>query len=126
MKKFVFLSFLLFLSSFVVACAGGLPQDKVSGNEAEPPGRFVRAEKYGQFIDVNKSVDCNGTLVTIEKILLDKTGTFMIASVEGDIRGKIDPLNVKLFDGQDRNLGWNSFLQEYPAKLPGDKTLLTA
>jgi len=39
-KKFVFLSFLLFLSSLAVACAGGPPQDKVPGKEAEPPGRF--------------------------------------------------------------------------------------
>lgn len=87
--------------------------------------RFDRAEKLGQFIKVNKSVDCNGTTVTIEKILFDKTGTFMIAAVEGEISGKVDPLNVKLFDGQDRSLGWDSFLQKYPVKLPGDKTLLT-
>ncbi|OPX91728.1 hypothetical protein [Pelotomaculum sp. PtaB.Bin117] len=63
--------------------------------------------------------------VTIEKVLLDKTGTFLIAAVEGDISGKFDPLYVKLFDGEDRNLGFCSFMQEYPAKLPGGETLLT-
>lgn len=88
-------------------------------------GRFSRAERFGQFTEVNRSVDCQGTTVTIEKVLLDKTGTFMIAAVEGDISGKFDPLYVKLFDGEDRNLGFCSFMQEYPAKLPGGETLLT-
>ncbi|MGE5653100.1 MAG: nuclear transport factor 2 family protein, partial [Bacillota bacterium] len=55
------------------------------------------------------------------RILLDKTNTFMIASVDGDIRGRIDYLNVDLFDKQGRDLGRSTFLQ----KLPDGKTLLT-
>ncbi|MFZ5631844.1 MAG: hypothetical protein ACOY40_03285 [Bacillota bacterium] len=37
-------------------------------------------------------MDCKGTRVTIEKMLLDKTGTFMIAAVDGNIRGEMDTL----------------------------------
>jgi len=55
-------------------------------------------------------VDCKGTKVTIEKILLDKTNTFMIAAVEGDIRGRMDSLNVDLYDDQDRKLGRSTLL----------------
>ncbi|MCL6478721.1 MAG: hypothetical protein K6T65_09930 [Peptococcaceae bacterium] len=89
--------------------------------EAGAPGRFARAEELGQFVPVNRSVDCRGTVVTIEKVLLDRTGTFMIAAVDGSIRGEMDYLCVDLFDGRGRDLGRSTFLQ----KLPGGKTLLT-
>lgn len=55
------------------------------------------AEQSGQFVAVNQSVDCKGTKVTIEKILLDKTHTFMIAAVDGEIKGTMDYLTVDLF-----------------------------
>jgi len=109
MKKFVCLFFLILLSSLAAACAGGPPPDEVPGNEAEPPGRFAKAEKHGQFIDVNKSVDCSGTLVTIEKALLDKTGTFIIASYQGNLRGRTGTLFADLFDGRGEKLGRSTF-----------------
>ncbi|SHI13213.1 DUF4179 domain-containing protein [Desulfosporosinus lacus] len=83
--------------------------------------RFARAEQYEQFITVGKSVDCKGTKVTIEKVLMDKNHTFMIVTVDGDIKGRMDYLTVDLFDGQDQELGRSSFLQ----KLSDGKTLLT-
>jgi len=122
MKKFVFLSFLILLSSLAAACTGGPPRDKVPGNEAEPSGRFAKAEKYGQFIEVNKSVDCKGTIVTIEKILLDKTGTFMIASYQGNLRGRNDKgiLFADLFDDRSEKLGRSAFSHDFA---PGKKLL---
>ena len=87
----------------------------------ENPDRFALAEQYGQFVVVNQSVDCKGTKVTIEKILLDKTHTFMIAKVDGEIKGDIDYLTVDLFGDQDQELGRSTFSQ----KLPAGKTLLT-
>ncbi|OPX90660.1 MAG: hypothetical protein A4E52_00769 [Pelotomaculum sp. PtaB.Bin013] len=113
------------LIAFIVVIITGCSTQSAAPDGSGMAGRFSRAERLGQFTEVNRSVDCQGTTVTIEKVLLDKTGTFMIAAVEGEIRGKLDPLNVKLFDGEGRNLGWNSFQQEYPAKLPGGETLLT-
>lgn len=121
LKKAVLLS----LAALVLFLPAGCRSQSAAPGGSGLPGRFERAEKLGQFNKVNRSVDCQGTTVTIEKILFDKTGTFIIAAVEGEVRGDIDPLNVKLFDAQDRNLGWNSFLPEYPAELPGNKTLLT-
>lgn len=108
---------LIMIAFVLVGCSS---QSTVPGG-SENPGRFAQAEKLEQFIKVNKSVDCKGTLVTIEKILLDKTGTFMIVAVEGDVRGSTDSLHVDLFDDQGRELGRSSFQQ----KLPGEKRLLT-
>jgi len=113
---------LIALIAFTVT---GCSSQPVAPDGSGMPGRFDRAERLGQFTVVNRAVDCQGTTVTIEKILLDRTGTFMIAAVEGDIRGTVDPLCVKLFDGEGRNLGFNSFQQEYPAELPGGEILLT-
>ena len=121
LKKAVLLS----LAALVLFLPAGCLSQSAAPDGSGLPGRFERAEKLGQFNKVNRSADCQGTTVTIEKILFDKTGTFIIAAVEGEVRGEIDPLNVKLFDGQEQNLGWNSFLPEYPVELPGNKTLLT-
>lgn len=83
--------------------------------------RFARAEEYGQFIPVKRTADCKGATVTIEKILLDRTGTFMVAVVEGDLKGDMDYLSADLFDHRGRELGRSTLIQ----KLPGGKTLLT-
>ncbi|MDD3365365.1 MAG: hypothetical protein PHZ03_10325 [Syntrophomonas sp.] len=110
----------LFLTMLILLTAGcSVPTALCSRNEN--PDRFARAEENGQFVQVNKSVDCKGTRVTIEKALLDKTHTFMIATVAGDIRGRVDSLVVDLFDEQNQELGRSSFVQ----KLPDGKTLLT-
>jgi len=66
-------------------------------------------------------VDCKGAKVTIEKMLLDKTHTFMIADVDGDINGRMDSLNVDLFADHGQELGRSTLLN----KLPDGKTLLT-
>ncbi|MDR3602601.1 MAG: hypothetical protein P4L49_19325 [Desulfosporosinus sp.] len=58
--------------------------------------------------------------MTIEKILLDKTHTFMIAAVNGEIK-TMDYLTVDLFGDQGQELGRSTFSQ----KLPAGKTLLT-
>lgn len=87
---------------------------------ADTPGRFDRAERYKQFIGVNRTVDCKGTMVTIEKVLFDKTGTFMVASVEGPTRTGMDSLHVDLFDDQGL-VGRSSFTHN----LAGGKILLT-
>lgn len=116
-KKILYLVLLMTIVIMPPACS----VQPVYLDVVETPDRFTRAEKYGQFIPVNRSVDCRGTKVTIEKVLLDLTGTFMIASVDGDIRGRMDYLTVDLFDGRGRELGRSTLLQ----KLPGDKTLLS-
>lgn len=117
MKRLLYF-LLLIVALFIPAGCSAKPA--LSGG-AESHDRFARAEKYGQFIPVNRSVDCKGTKVTIEKILMDKTNTFMIATVEGDIRGETDSLVVDLYDDQGRELGMSTFSQ----KLSGGKTLLT-
>lgn len=116
-KKIFYLVLLMTIVIILPACS----VQPVYLDVAENPDRFARAEKHGQFIPVNRTVDCRGTRVTIEKVLLDVTGTFMIASVDGDIRGRMDYLTVDLFDGRGRELGRSTLLQ----KLPGDKTLLS-
>jgi hypothetical protein len=87
----------------------------------EKPDRFAAAKQNGQFIPVNRSIDCKGTKVTLEKILLDKTHTFMLAAVDGPVKGNMDSLTVDLFDDQDRDLGRSTFAEI----LPDGKTLLT-
>lgn len=79
------------------------------------------SEQEGQYVTVNKSADCKGTKVTIEKILLDKTHTFMIADIDGDIKGRMDTLAVDLFSNQGEELGRSLLLQN----MPNGKTLLT-
>ncbi len=116
-KKIFFLLLLMLTPLIPMGCS----VQPASFGRTETSGRFDRAEKYGQFIPVNTAVDCKGTKVTIEKLFLDKTGTFMIASVDGDIRGNMDYLSVELFDDQGLELGRSTFLQ----KLPDGKTLLT-
>ncbi|HWP98802.1 MAG TPA: hypothetical protein VN426_18320 [Syntrophomonadaceae bacterium] len=113
-SMFIFLSFIILL---MTGCS--VPPAFSSTNEN--PDRFARAKELGQFIPVNKLVDCKGARVTIEKVLLDKTHTFMIATVDGDIMGRMDSLSVDLFDEQNQELGRSTFLQ----KLPDGKTLLT-
>ncbi|MFZ5597585.1 MAG: hypothetical protein ACOY31_11305 [Bacillota bacterium] len=117
MKRLLY--FLLLIVALLIPA--GCSAKPALSEGAESHDRFARAEKYGQFIPANKSVDCKGTKVTIEKILMDKTSTFMIATVEGDIRGRTDSLNVDLYDDQDRKLGRSTFSQ----KLSDGKTLLT-
>jgi len=117
LKELLCFLWLIVIMMITIGCS---VQPALSGG-TETPDRFARAEKYGQYIQVNRSVDCRGTRVTIENVLLDKTGIFMIAAVDGDIRGRTDHLNVDLFDEAGRELGRSSLLQ----KLPGYKTLLT-
>lgn len=52
---------------------------------------------------------------------MDKTHTFMIASVDGNSIERMDSLCVDLFDAQGREMGRSTFSQ----KLPDGKTLLT-
>lgn len=117
MKRLLCLPVLIWALFVLTGCSGDLAQ----AVEPEQRDRFSPAEKHDQFVPVNRSVDCKGTKVTIEKILMDKPNTFMIALVDGDIRGKMDSLHADLFDDQNRNLGRTTFSQ----KLPGGKTLLT-
>lgn len=117
---------LIIISLLLTACSSISPETTSLSssdffNSGEMMGRFERAEKYGQFVPVGKSVDCKGTKVTIDKVLMDKTHTFMIATVDGDIKGRMDYLTVDLFDGQGKELGRSTFLQ----KLTDGKTLLT-
>ncbi|MHB8126955.1 MAG: hypothetical protein ACYDEJ_15215 [Desulfitobacteriaceae bacterium] len=102
---------------FTAACSDPFAQD----SHGKSTDRFALAEQYGQLVDVNRSTDCKGTKVTIEKILLDKTHTFMIATVDSPVKGGMDSLTVDLFGDQDQRLGRSGFTQ----KLPGGKTLLT-
>lgn len=115
--RILWLCLLLIFLPLTVGCstqpAGAQPKEKAD--------RFAQAEQEGQFSAVNRSVDCKGTQVTIEKILLDKTHTFMIAAVAGEIQGSMDTLTVDLFGDQDQDLGRCNFSQ----KLPDGKTLLT-
>ncbi len=110
-----------FITELLQSSGHGIIEGNASSPDSKNLDRFARAEDYGQFIQVNKTVDCKGTRVCIEKILLDKTHTFMIARVDGDIRGMMDSLCVDLFDERGLELGRSSFLQ----KLPDGKTLLT-
>lgn len=87
----------------------------------EKADRFALAEQEGQFSAVKRSVDCKGAQVTIEKILLDKTHTFLVAAVAGEAQGFMDSLTVDLFGDQDQDLGRCDFTQ----KLPDGKALLT-
>lgn len=113
-RKIYFISLLLAL--LLTGCSVPTVKDKNAAN----PDRFALAEQEGQFITVNRSVDCQGTRVTIEKILLDKTHTFMLAAVEGEIKGDMDTLTVDLFGDYDQDLGRSNFSQ----KLADGKTLL--
>jgi len=99
----------------------GYPSRPAATGGLRASGRFDRAERLSQFIRIERSADCKGTIVTIEKVLLDRTGTFMIASVKGPLQGRMDDLCVDLFDGEGRELGRSTFLEQ----LPGGKTLLT-
>jgi|GEM_PF-1611286 len=112
---------LLHLLLFSLLLTAGCSDIPVHFNNSENLDRFALAEQYGQFVAVNQSVDCKGTKVAIEKILLDKTHTFMIAAVEGETKGTMDYLTVDLFGDQDQELGRSTFSQ----KLSDGKTLLT-
>ncbi|AET67796.1 hypothetical protein Desor_2194 [Desulfosporosinus orientis DSM 765] len=114
------ISFLFLLLIFLTLTVGCSAQS-VQVQPKEKPDRFTLAEQEGQFIAVNRSVDCKGTQVSIEKILLDKTHTFMIAAVAGETKGSMDSLTVDLFGDQDQDLGRCNMTQ----KLPDGKTLLT-
>lgn len=106
-----------FVSMVLTVGCSALPAD----SDSENPDRFALAEQSVQFVTVNQSLDCKGTKATIEKLLLDKTHTFMIATVDGEIKGDMDYLTVDLFGDQDQELGRSNFSQ----KLPDGKTLLT-
>ncbi|MDQ7097019.1 hypothetical protein REC12_25830 [Desulfosporosinus sp. PR] len=112
--------FLCVFFVFLLLMAGCSALPARSAN-SENQNRFALAEQHGQFVAVNRSVDCKGTKVTIEKILLDKPHTFMIAAVDGEIKGTGDYLTADLFGDQDQELGRSTFSQ----KLPSGKTLLT-
>lgn len=107
----IFFMLLTLGSSVLPAHSGGI----------ENPDKETWSEEEEQYVTVNKSVDCKGTKVTIEKILLDKTHTFMIADVDGDIQGRMDTLTVDLFADQGQELGRSLLLHN----LPNGKTLLT-
>lgn len=115
--RMFFLCLLLTFLPLTVGCS----TQPVGAQPKEKADRFDQAEQEGQFSAVNRSVDCKGTQVTIEKILLDKTHTFMIAAVAGEIQGSMDTLTVDVFGDQDQDLGRCNFTQ----KLPDGKTLLT-